>query len=790
MLHYLSQQLAPAPRPAGERVLLENVSRRAFLKGTASGVGLVVAMQIVPVQGARAMESYPTGGLDMPNGIVTDPHVFVSIDPDGTVTIVAHRSEMGTGSRTSLPMVLADEMEADWARVKIVQAPGDEPKYGNQDTDGSRSMRHHIQPMRQMGATVRQMLEQAAANQWGVDIAEVKATNHEVVHEGSGRRLGYGELAEAAMAMPTPTEQYSQPGTEALKYKTEGEFRYIGKGAVPLYDLHDITTGKAIYGADVHLPGMKHAVVARPAVVGGKVKSVDTTAALAVPGVEEVIEIEGSMPPAKFAPLGGVAVVATNTWAAIQGREALEIEWDDGPHAVYDSEQYRKEMSATAAKPGKVIRDQGNVDAAFADAARVITAEYYQPHMAHLAMEPPVALANVAGGKAEIWAPVQSPYGTRQDVAEKLGIPIENVTVNVTLLGGGFGRKSKCDYVLEAAILSKQVGAPVRVQWTREDDVRHCFYHTTSVERIEAALDADNKVTGWRHRSVAPSIISTFAPDEGYQFFIEYGMGFADMPFDIANVRCENGKAMAHTRIGWFRSVSNVPRAFAVQSFAAELASELGRDQKDMLLELIGPARLIDPKAAGMPDDLWNYGEPYAEYPIDTGRLHNVVELAAKEAGWGKELPEREGLGIAVHRSFVTYVASVVHVKVEDDGTVRVPEVHTAIDCGFCANPERVRSQIEGAAVMGMTLAMNSAITYENGRVVQSNFHDYDVVRSPNFPELVATHIVEHPFSVHASGVGEPGVPPFAPAFANAIFNATGKRVRHLPIRPEDLQKA
>ena len=775
MLQYLNQQLARAPQALGERVLIENVSRRAFLKGTASGVGLVVAMQLVPFRSASAFEQYPTGGLDMPNGIVADPHVFVSIDPDGTVTIVAHRSEMGTGSRTSLPMVLADELEADWARVKIVQAPGDEPKYGNQDTDGSRSMRHHIQPMRQMGAAVRSMLEQAAATEWGVNVGEVKAVNHEVVHEASGRKLGYGDLAEAAMALPVPA-------FEDLAFKDESEFRYIGKGEVQIYDLHDITTGKAIYGADVSLPGQKYAVVARPPVVGGKVKSVDSTAALAIPGVEQVVEIPSSMPPAKFAPLGGVAVVAANTWAALQGRDALQIEWDDGPHAVYNTEQYHQEMSATAAKPGKVIRNQGDVDAALASADRTFSAEYYQPHMAHIAMEPPVALANVADGKAEIWAPVQSPWGTRQDVAETLGVPVEDVTVNVTLLGGGFGRKSKCDYALEAAILSKEVGAPVRVQWTREDDVRHSFYHTTSVERVEAAIDPDGKVTGWLYRSVAPSIISTFAEDTGYQFPIEYGMGFADMPFDIANVRCENGQAMAHTRIGWFRSVSNVPRAFAVQSFAAELAHELGRDQKESLLELIGPARIIDPKAAGMPEDLWNYGEPYDVYPIDTGRLRGVVELAAEKAGWGKQLPAGEGLGIAAHRSFVTYVASVVRVKVEDDGTVRVPEVHTAIDCGFAANPERIRSQIEGAAVMGMTLALNSAITYENGRVVESNYHDYDVARCNNFPELVVTHIVEHPFSVHASGVGEPGVPPFAPALYNAIFNATGKRLRSLPI--------
>jgi isoquinoline 1-oxidoreductase beta subunit len=790
MLHYLNQSVAPAAKAVGERIILQNVSRRTFLRGTAWGTGAVFAATILPFNVAKAFEAYPHGGLDMPNGIVNNPHVFVSIAPDGTVTIVAHRSEMGTGSRTSLPMVIADEMEADWARVKIVQAPGDEVKYGNQDTDGSRSMRHHIQSHRIIGAAMREMLQQAAAKQWGVDATEVKAVNHEVLHEASGRKLGYGDLAEAVMEMEVPAERYSNPTAEPFPFKDESEFRYIGRGEVQIYDLHDITTGKAIYGADVSLPEQKFAVIARPPVVGGKVKSVDSTAALAIPGVEQVIELEGSMPPAKFAPLGGVAVVAKNTWAALQGRDALQIEWDDGPHAVYNTEQYRQEMSATAQQPGKVVRNQGDVDGALASAAKVISAEYYQPHMAHIAMEPPAALANVANGKAEIWAPVQSPYGTRQDVADRLGVPIDDVTVHVTLLGGGFGRKSKCDFVLEAVILSKEVGAPVKVQWTREDDVRHSFYHTTSVERIEAGVDADGKVTGWLHRSVAPSIISTFQEDDGHQFFIEHGMGLVDMPFDIANVRCENGKAMAHTRIGWFRSVSNVPRAFAVQSFAAELAHELGRDQKDFLLELIGPARIIDPKASGFPEDFWDYGEPYDEFPIDTGRLRNVVELAAEKAGWGKQLPEREGLGIAVHRSFVTYVASVVRVKVDDDGTVRVPEVHTAIDCGFAANPERIRSQIEGAAVMGMTLALNSAITFENGAVQQSNYHDYDVARCNNFPELVVTHIVPHPFSVHASGVGEPGVPPFAPALCNAIFNATGKRIRDLPIRQEDLAKA
>jgi isoquinoline 1-oxidoreductase beta subunit len=772
MLHYLNKHFSPSPLPEAGRAIISNVSRRSFLKGA---TGLVVAMQVVPFDKAAAFEPYPHGGEGMPNGIVNDPHVFVSIDLDGTVTIVAHRSEMGTGSRTSLPMIIADEMEADWDRVKIVQAPGDEKVYGNQDTDGSRSLRHHIQPAREIGASVRRMLEEAAAAKWNADVADVQAIGHQVVHKSLGLRLGYGNLAEAAMALPTPAR-------DTLAFKDEREFRYIGKGAVQIYDLHDITTGKAVYGADIRLPGMKYAVIARPPVVGGKVKSVDSAAAMAVPGVERVEELPGSIPPAKFAPLGGVAVIANSTWAAINGRDALVVEWEDGPHAGYNTEAYRKELQASADAPGKVVRDQGDAEEALAGAAKVFSRSYYQPHLAHAPMEPLAAVANVADGKAEIWAPLQSPSVAREDMAAALGMAYEDLTVHVTLLGGGFGRKSKGDYATEAALLSQKIGAPVKVQWTREDDIRHSFYHTTSVERIDIGLDAGNKPVAWRHRSAAPSFLSTFAPDSGEMHPVEVGMGLADMPYDIANVRCEDCRAMAHTRVGWFRSVSNIPRAFAVQSITAELANELGKDQKEMLLELLGEPRIVDLEASGMPDDFWNYGEPYEEFPNDTGRLRNVIELAAAKAGWGKSLPEGEALGIAAHRSFVTYVATVVHAKVESDGTVRVPEVHVAVDCGFAANPERIRSQMQGACVFAMSAAIYGGVTYEDGRVVESNFHDYRMVRSDNFPEIVHTHIVPHPFEVHATGIGEPGVPPFIPALTNAIFNASGKRIRDLPI--------
>jgi len=762
MLKYID----PTPETRTRDLHLAKVTRRGFL-GTAGVFAL--AAYAMP---ADAFETYPTGATEMAHGIVEDPLVFVSIDGDGTVTLVAHRSEMGTGSRTSIPMVMADEMEADWDRVKIVQAPGDEPKYGNQDTDGSRSMRHHIQAARKIGGSVRTMLARAAAAEWGVDPAEVTVEMHEI-RGPAGQTAGFGEFAEAAMAQPVPAH-------EEIAYKTEDQFRYIGKGEVQITDLHDITTGAAVYGADVVLDGMKIAVIARPPVVGGKAKSYDATETLAVAGVESVHELPYGGLAMKFAPLGGIAVVASNTWAAIEGRRKLKIEWEAGEHGSYTSGPYMDEMIATSEEPGTPARDQGDIDGAFANAAKRVARTYTQAHIAHIPMEPPAAIASYTAQGLEIWAPVQSPYTARTDTAAALDLDPEKVKVNVTLLGGGFGRKSKGDFVTEAALLSREVGAPVRVQWTRKDDVKHSFSNTTSAERIEAALDEDGRVTGWLHRSVAPSILSTFAPDEGKTLPLEQGMGLTDVPFDIANIRCESGKAFAHTRIGWFRAVSNIPHAWAIGSFVGDLAQELGKDQKQMWLDLIGAPRTLDPEAAGLLDDFWNYGEPMEEFPIETGRLAHVLNMAADGIGYGKELPEGEGIGLAVHRSFVSYVASAAHVKIVD-GRITVPEMHMAIDCGFCANPERVKSQMEGAAVMGMTNALHSGITFENGAVVESNFHDYDVVRSDNYPNVV-THIVPHPFEVHATGVGEPGAPPVAPAIANGLFVATGERRRSLPM--------
>jgi isoquinoline 1-oxidoreductase beta subunit len=751
-----------------KNIKIEKVSRRSILKGLGVTGGFVLA---APVMSRQAF-AYETGAGKMPHGVVVDPRVFVAIAPDGIVTIVAHRSEMGTGVRTSLPLIVAEEMEADWSKVKVQQAHGDEVKFGNQDTDGSRSTRHYLIPMRQIGASARSMLEQAAAKRWGVPATEVKAVNHEVVHSASGRKLGFGELAGDAA-------KESVPSIESLKLKDPKDFRYLTKGQIGIVDLHDITTGKARYGADVRLPGMKYAVIARPPVTGGKLVSFDPAEAMKISGVEKVMEVHGWPWPSKFQPLGGVAVIARNTGAAIKGRDALKLVWDDGANAKYESVAYRKELEEASRKPGLVVRKEGDADAALKGADKVIVGEYYIPHLAHISMETPVAVADVKGDKAEIWAPVQSPGGTREDVAKTLGIPEQNVTVNVTLLGGGFGRKSKCDYALEAALLSKELGAPVKVQWTREDDIHNGFLHTVSVERIEAGLDKSGKVIAWRHRSVAPSIASTFAAGTVHQASFELGMGLVDMPFEIANISCENPEAAAHTRIGWFRSVSNIPRAFAVQSMVGELAQATGRDQKEMLLELIGSPRIVKLTSV---KDLWNYGEPYDSYPIDTARLRKVVELVAEKGEWGRQVPKGHGLGIAVHRSFVSYIATIVEVAVDDKGKLTVPRVDTAIDCGTYVNPERIQSQIEGAAIMGLSLAKYGEISFKDGKVQQKNFDDFQVVRIDESPLVTNVHIVPPGPDTPPSGVGEPGVPPFAPALMNAIFAATGKRIRSLPI--------
>ncbi len=744
---------------------IANVSRRRFLTGGVIAAGALVLgvgyyRKLLPGQKLPEETNADHATLH--------PSVYLGINPDGTVWIVAHRSEMGTTSRTTLPLVVADELDADWKRVKIEQAIGDQ-RYGDQNTDGSHSIRSFYDAMREAGATARFMLVQAAAHEWGVPAAQCETDLHVVVHRSTNRRAGYGELASAAAKLPVPDKR-------ELKLKQKTAWRYIGKGEVS-YDLQALVSGKAIYGMDARAEGMVYASVERPPVLGGKVKSYDDKEALKVAGVRQTVPIDPFQAAPAFQPLGGVAVIADNTWAAFQGRKKLKISWDNGANETYNSDQYKNELRETSHSPCKVVRNIGDADAVFAKSGKVHEADYYVPLLAHASMEPVVALAEFRDGKATLWAPTQNPQAAQDIVSKQLGIPKEDVICHVTLLGGGFGRKSKPDYVAEAAVLSKKTGRPVKVVWTREDDIKFDYYNAVASMYMKAALGAHGKPTAWLQRSVFPPIPSIFDVNTVYGDPGHLQQGWTDIPYDLSNLRVENGPAKAHVRIGWLRSVANIYHAFGIQCFTDELAHAAGRDPLDYLLDLIGNPRTIDFKGVEYP----NYGASMDAYPWETGRLRHVTEMVAEKSGWGKRKHGKgTGVGIAAHRSFLTYVATVVEVEVNDQGEVRIPRVDMVLDAGLVVNPEATRAQFEGAAVFGTSVVRSGEITATKGAINQSNFQDYPVARITEAPYQTNVHIVES--DAPPAGVGEPGVPPFVAALCNAIFDATGKRVRDLPI--------
>ncbi len=720
---------------------IKNISRRGFVKsiGLASG-GLILACNTSLFS---EKEKTPENLIDF------RPNLFVQLNSDGSLILIASRSEMGNGVRTSLPSVIADEMEANWELVSVKQATGDK-KYGDQNTDGSRSIRYLYETMRKMGATAKTMLIKAAAQKWEVPENECIAKNHFIVHT-SGKKIGFGDLVEIAKTLEIPAK---------VTLKNPKDFKYIG-GNLKSIDVEEYVNGSAIFGLDKRLPNMKFAAIARCPVAYGKVSSFDKTDTLKILGVIDVVEIPRIERP--FGALGGIAVIANTTWAAFKGKEALKIKWDLGDNQLYDSEKYMNQITKNVHKPGKVAKDVGNINNAFKKAHKIVEATFQLPHLTHVPMETPNAVAWVQGDTCEVWAPTQEPQATRTEVTDFLKTEREKVIINVTLLGGGFGRKSKPDYVVEAAILSKVMGdIPIQVVWTREDDIKHGYYHTVSAQYMKASLDNEGNVSGWLHRFALPSIVSTFSLGVNYAAGWEISSA-SNVPFDIKNMKIEIGKAIAHVRIGWLRSVINIPHGFSINVFADKLAHAANKDPLKFRLNLIGKDRIEKTKN---------------KIKYNTSRLKNVLKIAAKNADWGKKLPQGHAQGLAVHYSFYSYVASIVEVSVID-GKLKVHNIHTAIDCGTVVNKNTVKAQMEGSAIFGLSLAFYGKITAKNGAIEQSNYHDFKMVRMPEAPKI-HVEIVES--DKNPTGVGEPGVPVIAPALVNAIFKATGKRYYNLPL--------
>ena len=745
-----------------------NVSRRRFLQGLGLGSSALVLGLSMPGFSALAAGRYETDKAEHALNF------FVAINDDGKTSIVCHRAEMGQGIHTSVPQMIADELEADWAQVFMVQGKADK-RYGPQGTAGSTSIRNQYEQMRQVGASARYMLEEAAAQFWNVDKSQVRAENHMVKHLGSGKQISFGELAKAASEL-TP------PAPEQVSLKKPEEFKYIGK-EVKLFNMADIVAGDAIYAQDIQLPDMLIASIARPPVVGGKVKSFDATQAMKVKGVVDVIQLKDRSYPVSVLPLSGVAVLATNTWAAHEGRKRLKVEWDDGANAVHNTDTYQQELVDKVNNKGLSVRNMGDVYAHQYDESKTLEATYTVPYINHTPMETPSATAVVTGSgedvKCTIWAGTQNPQWAQGLVAGELGLPSEkadNVELNLTLMGGAFGRKSKADFIIEAVELAQKTKRPVKVVWTREDDIQHGFYHSISANYIKAELTDNKGADFWVQRVAYPPIGWIFNDKTDKPSHGDLSVGFADIPFALNNLSCETQTVTTHLRTGWVRSVACINNGFALGSFVDELAVKANIPTREMWLNLLGEDRMADVKQEGF--EYTNYGMDYSTHPVDIKRMKSLINLISDKANIEEKLPANQGWGMSFLRSFGSYVAAATKVEVVNN-TVKVLEMHTAIDCGVAVTPDRVKSQMEGAMVFGLSITLMGEITTKDGRVVQSNFHDAPVTRMHQSPPMFV-HIVES--NEPPGGVGEPGVPPIIPSITNAIYHASGVRIRNLPV--------
>lgn len=683
---------------------------------------------------------------------------WVRIESDGRVRLILAKSEMGQGVTTSLPMILAEELAVDWKQVSIEQARTN-PGIYEHGTGGSSSVRTSWLPLRQAGAAAREMLVEAAARQWSVTPGTCHAEHGAVVHGPRTKRLSYGQLVSAASKLPIPA--FSK-----VALLNPAEFQLIGT-EIPRADVPSKINGSAIFGLDVRVPGMLYAVVARCPVFGGRVKRFDAAKATAVPGVKHVMNIE-ALPAAHSA--GGVAVVAESTYAAMQGREALQIEWEEGEHARESSATLRAQFEQLLARPGTVVRDDGDAVATISRTAERIEADYDVPFQNHSPMEVMNATVHVRADGAEAWLPSQGPEWGQDAISKITGLPADKVVVHTTLMGGGYGRRYHADFVAEATQISKAVNAPIQLVFTREDDTQHGFYRPASLHKMSAALDPTGLPSAWLHRMSSVSIDAYWTPpDKAKPASSEIG-GAVNLPYAIKNLRMEYAQAKSGVPVMWWRSVEFSVNGFVTECFLDEIAAASRVDPLELRLRL-----LAEPRKVRIPAD--------NESTLDTARLKATLELAAAKAGWGKPLPPGRGRGLACHFSFDTYVAEVAEVTVTKEG-VTVDRVVAAVDCGRVVNPNGARAQIEGGIIWGLTSTLKSAITIDKGRVVQSNFDNYEMLRIKETP-IIEVYFV--PSEAPPTGLGEPGVPPLAPAVLNAVFAASGRRLRRLPIRQEDL---